>query len=153
MRNREREIRSREEIEAVIQSAQVCRVGFSDNNVPYIVPMDFGFKDNHLYFHCATKGKKLDIIRKNKVVCFEIDIDHQMVKPTGKPCGWSAKYRSVIGLGKASVVEAIQNKSKALNVITQHYGGDWYPFNEEELERLSIIQIEIVSMTGKKAGY
>jgi len=94
MRRNEREIYDREEMEAIIQRAQVCRIGLSEKDVPYIVPMDFGYEGNCLYFHCASEGKKLDMIRQNSKVCFEMDIDHQMVKPAGRPCGWSAKYRS-----------------------------------------------------------
>ena len=81
MRRNEREIKDREEMEAIIQRAQVCRIGLSEKDVPYIVPMDFGYKGNCLYFHCASEGKKLDMIRQNSKVCFEIGIDHQMVKP------------------------------------------------------------------------
>ena len=153
MRRNEREINDREEMEAIIQRAQVCRIGLSEKDVPYIVPMDFGYEGNCLYFHCASEGKKLDMIRQNSKVCFEMDIDHQMVKPAGRPCEWSAKYRSVIGFGKAFIIEDLQEKSAALNIITRHYGGDRYDFSEKELERVGIIKIEISSMTGKKAGY
>ncbi len=153
MRKSEREIKDSEEMEAIIQQAQICRIGLSEKDVPYIVPMNFGYQGNCLYFHCATEGKKLDILRQNSKVCFEMDIDHQVVKAAGSPCGWSAKYRSVIGFGKAFVIEDFQEKSAALNSITQHYGGDWYDFSEKELERVGIIKIEIHSMTGKQAGY
>jgi nitroimidazol reductase NimA-like FMN-containing flavoprotein (pyridoxamine 5'-phosphate oxidase superfamily) len=153
MRLKEREIKDRQEMEGIIQRAQVCRVGFSEKDIPYIVPMDFGYKDNQLFFHCATKGKKLDMIRQNNNVCFEMDIDHQIFKPPGRPCGWNAKYYCVIGFGKALVIEDFPEKSTALNIITQHYGGDWYEFSEKELEGVGIIMIEISSMTGKKAGY
>ena len=49
--------------------------------------------------------------------------------------------------------ETFEEKSGALNIITQHYGGDYYSFSENELEKVNIIKIEIVSITGKKAGY
>lgn len=153
MRKSEREIKDRQEMEAIIRQAQVCRVAFSENDSPYIVPMDFGYQDNCLYFHGATAGRKLDIIRQNNKVCFEMDIDHQMVKPAGRPCGWSARYRSVIGFGHAFVVTDIQEKRAALNIVTRHYDGDWYDFSEEELEKVGIIKIVISSLTGKKAGY
>lgn len=153
MRRQEREITDREEIEAIIQRVQVCRIGFSKNDEPYIVPMNFGYENNCLYFHCATEGKKLDMVRQNSTVCFEMDIDYQMVKTAERPCRWSAKYRCVMGVGKAVIVEDIQEKSAALNIITQHYGGDKYGFSKEELEKVGVLKIEIISITGKKAGY
>ncbi len=153
MRRHEQEIKDREGIEAIIQRVQVCRIGLSINDEPYIVPMNFGYESNCLYFHCAGEGKKLDMLRQNSKVCFEMDIDYQMVKRAGPPCGWSARYRCLMGTGKAFVVENLQEKAAALNIIVQHYGGDRYDFSEKELERVAVIKIEISSMTGKKAGY
>ena len=153
MRRHEREITDREEMEAIIQRAQVCRIALSENDEPYIVPVNFGYESNSLYFHCAAEGKKLDMIRLNGKVCFEMDIDHQIVKSAGRPCECSARYRSVVGFGRAFVVDDLQERSRALNVIIQHYGSDRYDFSEKELERVHIIKIEIHSMTGKKAGY
>jgi len=73
MKRSEREIKDRKEIEAIIERADVCRLGLSDDNMPYIIPMNFGYKDNRLYFHCAKKGKKIDIIKRNNSTCFEMD--------------------------------------------------------------------------------
>jgi nitroimidazol reductase NimA-like FMN-containing flavoprotein (pyridoxamine 5'-phosphate oxidase superfamily) len=153
MRRHEREIKDREEIDAIIQRAQICRIGLSVNDEPYIVPVNFGYESNCLYFHCATEGKKLDMIRQNGNVCFEMDIDYEMVKSTGRPCKASARYRCVMGSGKAVVIEGSADKSRALNIITQHYGIAECDFTEKELESVRIIKIEVGSMTGKKAGY
>jgi uncharacterized protein len=120
MRRNEREIKDLEEIKAIIQGAQVCRIGFSEKDIPYIVPMDFGYKDDCLYFHCANEGKKLELIRQNNKVCFEMDIDHHIVKSEGRPCEWSARYRSVIGFGKAFVIENLREKSTAMNIVMEH---------------------------------
>jgi len=153
MRRSTREIKDKKELESIIQRAQVCRIGLSEDNVPYVVPMNFGYKDNCLYFHCAKAGKKIDVIRQNNKVCFEMDIDQTIVKPEGRPCGYSTKYRSVIGFGKAFLVDDLEEKAMALNIVTQHYSGGFYQFSEKELENVAIIKVEIDSMTGKKAGY
>ena len=153
MRRNEREIQAPGEIDAIIQRAQVCRIGLSENDVPYVVPVNFGYAGYCLYFHCATEGRKLDIIRHNSRVCFEMDTDQQIVKPDGPPCKFSARYRSVIGFGRASIVQHSEEKSTALNIIAQHYGGDPYGFSEEEMKTVAIVKIDISSMTGKKAGY
>jgi len=153
MSNNELEIKDRKEMESIIQQAQICRVGFMDEDIPYIVPMNFGYKGNCLYFHTATKGRKLDIIRRHNKVCFEMDIHGQIVKPTTTPCGWGINYRSVIGVGQAFIIEDLQEKLAALNILTQHYGADGYNFSEKELEDVCVIKIEIISMTGRKAEY
>ena len=79
MRKKEKEITEKSEIEAVIQKATVCRVGMSDNNIPYIVPMCFGYQEDAIYVHGSLKGKKTDILKKNQNVCFEFDINTEVV--------------------------------------------------------------------------
>ena len=153
MRRSEREIKDRKDIDAIIERAKVCRIGLAEANMPYIVPMNFGYRGNYLYFHCAKAGRKIDIIRQNSNACFEMDIDHTLLKPEDRPCGWNAKYQSVIGFGQVYIVENTEEKAEALNILTEHYEGDYYPFSRDELENLSIIKIEITSVTGKRAGY
>jgi len=101
----------------------------------------------------TEKAINADIIKYNNKVCFEIDADNEIVKAEEQPCRWSAKYRSIIGFGTASIIEDAHEKSAALNIIIEHYGGNRYDFSEEELEKVCIIKIQIDSMTGKKAGY
>ena len=134
MRRKEREISDRNFIDAIIERAHVCRIGLSQNDVPYIVPMNFGYNGRYLYFHCAPEGKKLDIIRNNPRVCFEMDTDYELVKAGENPCGCSTKYRSVIGTGTAMILTDINEKSEALNIILDHYGASRYIFSEKELE-------------------
>ena len=80
MRRKDKEITDKAEIESIIGSSMVCRLAMTDKNRPYIVPLCFGYKDNTLYFHSAGQGKKLDILKKNNLVCFEFDIDYEPIK-------------------------------------------------------------------------
>ena len=152
MRRNEREIKDITSIEEIIRKAQVCRLALSENDRPYIVPLCFGYKHNTLYFHTARKGKKLDILSKNNKVCFEIDTDHELVKGK-KACNCSMKYRSVIGFGKADLVEDIELKRKALNIIMQNYFEGFFKYPDEAVNNTIIIKVEIESMTGKQLGF
>jgi nitroimidazol reductase NimA-like FMN-containing flavoprotein (pyridoxamine 5'-phosphate oxidase superfamily) len=120
MRRKEKEITEKSEIEAVIHNSIVCRVGLADGNIPYIVPLCFGYRDNSIYVHGSLEGKKINILRKNNNVCFEFDTDVEVVK--GKnACEWGMKYRSVIGFGKAFFIDAPEQKRKALDIIMSQY--------------------------------
>ena len=152
MRREDKEIKDKNEMESIVKRATVCRVALSENDVPYVVPVNFGYKDDCLYFHSAPKGKKIEIIKQNNNVCFEVDIDQEVVE-TGTPCNWDMKYRSVIGSGKAFLVDALEEKRRALNIIVEHYSGDPDEYPESAVRDLAIIKIEIESMTGKKSGY
>jgi uncharacterized protein len=152
MRKTEREIKDIAAIEDILKRATVCRLALCDGNIPYIVPLCFGYKDNALYIHCAREGKKLDIIRKNNNVCFEVDIDHEVVKGT-QACKWSFKYKSVIGFGKAVLIEDIEGKRKALDIIMRQFSSDTFDYPEETIRKTTIIKIEIETMSGKQSGY
>jgi len=151
MRRKEREIKDKAEIERIIQEALVCRVALSDGDSPYVFPVCFGFKDGTIYFHSAQEGKKIEILRKNSKVCFEMDIDIELVEGE-KGCEWGIRYSSVIGFGTASFVEDIEEKKKALHVLLGHYSDKSYEFSELSLNEVAIIKIRVESMTGKKAA-
>ena len=64
MRRKEKEIKDKKEIEQIFKYSHVCRLGIFDGKMPYIVPMNFGYRDNILYFHSALEGRKVDIQKK-----------------------------------------------------------------------------------------
>ena len=63
------------------------------------------------------------------------------------------KYRSVIGYGRAFLLDDIEEKRQALNIIVEHYSGRVNEYKEKMVDQLAIIKVEIQSMTGKKSGY
>lgn len=153
MRRKDKEIEDKELIEVILRRASICRIALSENDVPYIVPLCFGHKDNFLYFHSAKEGRKIDMIRKNNNVCFEIEIDTELVAAEN-PCNWSMKYYSIIGFGKAFLVEDTEEKREALDIIAEHYSGkSSSEFPETALHNVAVIKVKIETMTGKKSGY
>lgn len=153
MRRNDRELSAISEVEDVISNSDVCRIALADNNIPYIVTLNFGYigsPDKLLYFHCAPVGKKLDMIRKNNSVCFEMDTDHRITKGE-KGCDWGMTFRSVVGFGKIFIVEDKDEKILALDSIMAHYGGSApFEYDEKVLGRTTILRLEIAEMTGKK---
>ena len=149
MRKADREIRDRAAVWAIMAEALVCRIGLSDDRAPYVVPMNFGLGENCLYLHCAKEGRKLDILRKNDRVCFEMDLLREIRKGL-QACGWGARYDSVIGIGRAVFVADPAEKRAALDRIMDHYGAEgpfFYP--DETLAQTVVIRIDIESISGK----
>lgn len=152
MRRKDKEIRTREEIVEIIERAAVCRLGLCSENVPYVVPLNFGYSGGCLYLHSAREGRKMDMIRANPRVCFEIDIDAELI-PSDQPCDWGMKYASVIGFGTASVLEDPEEKKRGLNAILAHYGSrPLQPYPESVLEHTAVIRVRVEEMTGKRSG-
>lgn len=152
MRRKEKEIRERTSLDAILERAIVCRVALCEEGNPYVVPLLFGYDGRALYLHSAGEGKKVDSLRQNPRVCFEVDVD-QVIVPDENPCEWSLKYRSVIGFGKAAFVETPEEKADGLDLILHHYGGSSCGYPAAALERTAVIRVEIESMTGKESGY
>lgn len=141
----------KDEIEAVIRKAVVCRLGLAGDEGPYVVPICFGYEDGVLYFHCGPKGKKVEMLRKDDRVCFEFDVDVELA-PLDDPCGWRFKYRSVIGFGRASFVDDHKEKLEALKAIVRQYGSENFDFSEKSIRRTTIVRVDIESMTGRQSG-
>jgi hypothetical protein len=167
MRSADRGIKDRAEIEAILDEAMVCRIGLSGDDGPYIVPMCFGYDGTFLYLHSAPEasknlsgsspvsplagsgGKKITMIRKNPRCCFEVDICDQVIR-NEKPCSWGMRYRSVIGYGRAVILEDPEEKRHGLNCIMHHYKGGTQTFSNADIGSVTVIRIRIESMTGKK---
>lgn len=136
-------------IENIIRKTHVCRLGLIDNNEPYIVPLNFGYRNNTLFFHTSPKSRKLDLIRKCPGICFEMDVLLGPV-PADKPCKWSMRYQSVVGFGKASIVEDAEAKRAALTVIMDQYTQGPYHFPDNKVAITAVIRVDIDRMTGKQ---
>ena len=151
MRRKDKEITNSSELKAILQKAKVCHLGLLDGNIPYIVPVHYGYHLGHLYIHAARKGKKIELIEKNPIVCFEIDIYHK-IRNTGIPCNWSTTYKSIIGYGTASIITDIEEKKQSLEFLIDHYSpGTIYDFSTKMIDSVAAIKISIESMTGKQS--
>lgn len=150
MRRKEREIRDVQGIMGILEQGLVCRVGLCDGRSPYIVPMSYGTRNGRLYLHGAKEGTKIDLLRQNNRVCFEVDVGVRVAKGAAS-CRWSMKYRSVIGFGTARLLVEDTEKRAGLDAIMAHYGGPEGPYDEQSLERTCVIEIEIESLTGKES--
>jgi nitroimidazol reductase NimA-like FMN-containing flavoprotein (pyridoxamine 5'-phosphate oxidase superfamily) len=148
MRRSDRQTTDIQNIEQILVSGQLCHLALVDDGKPYIVPLNFGYADGALYFHSAPEGRKLDIIRKNPEVCFNVIGRYDLV--TGEQaCSWSAKYTSVMGTGKAEIVTDREGKEEGLTVLMAQYSEEEYEFFEEKLDGIVVIKVVIEEMIGK----
>ena len=152
MRRKDRQVEDASKIMDILQKADVCRLAMCDDNVPYIVTMNFGFgKDGlaSLYFHSAGEGKKINILKKNNLVCFQADIEHEFFLHSTS-CGCSMKYQSVVGMGRISFVNDLSEKIEALQAIMTHYTKkSEHVFKEELVQNTLIMRLDIQEISAK----
>jgi nitroimidazol reductase NimA-like FMN-containing flavoprotein (pyridoxamine 5'-phosphate oxidase superfamily) len=153
MRRQEREILDRREIDEILERAEVCRIALADDSVPYLVTMNYGYRPGErpaLFLHSASQGKKLDIIRRNNLACFQVSLDHQMIE-TKVRCNCGMQYKSVVGMGRISVLTDYEEKIAGLNCLVRHYHGQDRPrYTPAYVNATTVLRLDIVELTGKK---
>ena len=151
MRRQDREITDRERLWEILRSVDVCRVAFCGEGWPYIVPMNFGCLDGKLYFHCASAGTKLDLIKANPNVCFEVEANVEIV-PGNEACNWSVRYQSAIGFGRATIVEDLEEKRAGVKALLAQYSDREIEIPQHVSPGTVIVRVDIDSLTGKQSS-
>ena len=152
MTKRERQITDEGQILAILDAARVLHLGLAVDNEPYVVPMNYGYikEDGKLvlYLHSALRGKKLDMIRANSKVFFEMDCDLTPFEGE-KPCQYGLSYSSVMGQGTARIVEDVEEKKTALSVLMKTQTGKDFSFEDRLVSIVSVIRIDVTEYTAK----
>ena len=152
MTKRERQITDPEQIRHILDTGRVLHLGLSVNDEPYVVPMNYGYtmEDGKLvmYLHSAVRGKKLDMIRANSKVFFEIDCD-RMPFEGRVPCQYGMVYSSVMGRGTAVIVEDVEEKKQAMTLLMKTQTGKDFTFEDRLVSIVAVIRIDVAEYTAK----
>ena len=149
---REKLITNINEIKEILDKARVLHLGLADGDMPYVVPMNYGYTMDDgkpvLWLHCATQGRKLDIIRENPKVFFSIECDIQPFEGD-VACRYGMGYRSLLGSGVAQIIEDVEIKKNALTYLMKTQTGKDFEFNDKLVSVVSIIKIDVAEYTAK----
>ena len=153
MTKRERQVTDEKQILQILDTAKVLHLGLAVNNEPYVVPLNYGYtmEDGKLtlYMHSALRGKKLDMIRENPNVFFEIDCDMEPFGEGDIPCQYGMVYSSVMGKGKATIVEDVEEKIRAMKVLMKTQTQKDFQFNDRLVSIVAVIRIDVAEYTAK----
>ena len=152
------EIKSKEKIIEFLSSQQTGRISSIDENgFPQIIPMNFVFINDAVYIHSHIRGEKLDNIRRNQKVGFEVDKSLEFLPsyfsdPTDASLA-DTLYISVVIKGNASIVSDKEEKTNALNGLMKKYQpeGGYEPIKPDMdvLKEVEVIKIIPESLRGK----
>jgi nitroimidazol reductase NimA-like FMN-containing flavoprotein (pyridoxamine 5'-phosphate oxidase superfamily) len=154
MRRKELEITGNEGIGKILELCRTCRVAMVDGDMPYVVPLSFGYKFTgesalELYFHSAREGRKLDILRKNNKVCFDISTEGDF-KDADSSCNSGFSFSSVIGNGEAVFVGDAEEKTEALKALCLHQTKRKPAFDQSNVDSVCVFKIVSTDYTGKQ---
>ena len=145
----------------------------ADASMPYVIPLSFGYNLNsgvlELYFHCAHVGKKLDCIRKNPNVAFSMCVENRIEIHEDIYCKSGRFYASVVGQGKAEIVEDVTEKCRGLSLLMERQAANSaqcsqspnsaqspqsaiphkFEFTPEQAATVTVFKITSTNFTGK----
>ena len=164
MRRKDREVLGDENIVRIIEQCTTCHIAMVDDadaGMPYVIPLSFGYSLEggvlELYFHCAHVGKKLNCIRKNSNVAFSMCVENRIEIHEDVYCKSGRFYASVVGQGKAEIVEDSAEKCRGLSLLMERQAAGApqsaaprkFEFTPEQAANVTVFKITSTNYTGK----
>jgi uncharacterized protein len=153
MRRKDREVSIPKEIKSIIEKCKVCHLAMVDKGMPYVLPLNFGYemedKTLTLFFHSAKTGRKIDILRENNAVCFEIACEGKL-SDIKDPCNAGYYFESVIGFGHVEFIENAPEKCRALTRLMKHQSDRDFIFTEKQADSVCVFKVVSTDYTGKR---
>lgn len=153
MRHPERKIKDKETITALLKRSLIGRIAtVNSKGFPVIKPVNFVYEAGRIYVHSSMRGEKVRDIRRNSLVCFELDEPIAYVATKGLACKANYYYRSLLIKGRAVLLKDINKKRKILERMMEKYQpeGGYETMEDEVLKKTALIEISIHNMTGKE---
>lgn len=153
MRRQDRRITDPAMICAVLDKCRTLHLGLVEDGRVYIVPLNYGWTEENgryiLYAHSAAEGRKIDLIRGGADVGFEMEAGVEYFD-ADTACGWGNRYESIIGEGRATLLETPEEKRQALAAIMAHYSARRdYTFEDAMVDLVQVIQIDVTALSCK----
>lgn len=147
-------LEEREQIENTIRECKECFVGMTDiNGLPYVIPMNFGYKDDVVYLHSAPEGMAVESLNKNPQVCITFctptSITHQNEDVA---CSYRIKGSSVICRGKVEFIDDFDQKIEILDILMAQYSDRKFKYSDPAIRNVKVWKVEVNEVTAKIFG-
>ena len=159
MRRKDREVRDIKQIIEIIDKCSVVHLGMVDDGMPYVVPLNFGYEQQGdsivLYFHSASEGRKIDILKKEPRVFFQMEYSYGLnVGNADVPCTYSWDYECVMGSGRVEFIDDFLEKERAFNILLNHLGKTELQYNypREMLTKTCVCRVCSSDIVGQRSG-
>ena len=151
MRRSEKEVTEQSDIEKILRVGRTCQLAFATKPVPYLVTLNYGYNDGVLYFHSASEGRKINLIKEHPEVAFTVALDLGLIKGENA-CDWSVRFQSVVGQGRLSLLENPKEKQQALDLFMAQYSNEDYNYPDKMIQATAVFKLVITEITAKQSG-
>jgi nitroimidazol reductase NimA-like FMN-containing flavoprotein (pyridoxamine 5'-phosphate oxidase superfamily) len=152
VREADRAVYDREAAYRILDEGFLCHVGFVADGQPFVIPTSYGRKDDSLYIHGSAASRMLRNLKESVPVCITVTLLDGLVLARSI-FNHSMNYRSVVVLGKATLVDDPEEKLEALRLLSEHIiPGRWADSrqpNERELKATSVLRLPIEEFSAK----
>jgi nitroimidazol reductase NimA-like FMN-containing flavoprotein (pyridoxamine 5'-phosphate oxidase superfamily) len=152
VREPDRGVYDREAVYKILDAGFLCHVGFVMEGQPFVIPTSYGRQDDHLYIHGSAASRMLRQMKDGVQVCVTVTLLDGLVLARSI-FNHSMNYRSVVILGKATLVDRPEEKLAALRTLSEHIlPGRWDDVrqpSERELKQTSVLTVPIQEFSAK----
>ncbi|MCL2137036.1 MAG: pyridoxamine 5'-phosphate oxidase family protein [Coriobacteriia bacterium] len=169
MRREQLEITEMHEIARIFSDGLVCHLAFNcKGRAPYIVAMNYAYEGAArtdasssiaapqaitLWFHSADSGRKLDLLKEDPLVAFQIETRVKLAKGSGlQACDWGMEYESIVGEGLLAMVRDPREKQHGLLQIIKHYGAEGLAFGDVMLAKTEVLRLSVQEYAAKRSS-
>jgi len=160
MRRKDREITEPEKIDVIIRQGRICHLGIADTDIPYVVPLNYGYDPMQkcFYFHSAREGRKIELLTRGGAAAsgcpcaFEITAVCTIIPGDQRACAWGTVFSSVMGRGRITFIADAEEKRKGLDFVMAQYSeqSGWI-YSEDELSKILVLRMDIETMSAKQS--
>ena len=139
-------------IEEIIFQCQICFIGVvTPDNKPYVLPMNFGYRDRVIYLHSAPEGFIIDCLVQNPNICITFSTDSELVfQHPEVACSYRMKSKSVVATGQVEFIEDMDLKREALDILMKTYSEKVFKYNDPAVKNVKIWKIPVDTITCKE---
>jgi uncharacterized protein len=146
-------IENKEEIYAVMKACKTCYLAMSENDVPYVLPLNFALDGENVILHSAQTGRMWETLQKNQKVCINWTLGEELAWQDKKVgCSYRVKSKSVLVEGTVEIVEDFNEKERCMHLLMAQYSNLGFKFNAPAVRNVGVIKVRTDKLTAKEFG-
>ena len=146
-------LENKDEINAIIKECKTCYLAMSENDFPYILPMNFALDGDSVILHSAQSGRMWETLKKNPKVCINWTMGEYLAwQDVQVGCSYRVKSKSVLVEGVVEFVEDFDEKERCLKIIMKQYSNREFNFSAPAVKNVGVIKVNIEKISAKEFG-
>ena len=146
-------IEDRNEINEIIRACKTCYVAMSDDDTPYVLPLNFGLEDDTVILHSAQTGRMWETLKKNPKICINWTLGEDLAwQDVRVGCSYRVKSKSVNVEGEVEIVDDYDEKYRLMEKTMAQYSDREFKFSKPSVVNVGVMKVHIKKITGKVFG-